>query len=83
MAERNDKMNTVIANPKEGMSLFRWRGREYVVLKCELVDGRPVVEVQPSNEELEAELARRLQGENGIRIYHGFGYKCSVEDYAG
>lgn len=73
----------MVANPKESLSPFRWRGQDYVVHKCELVDGEPLVQVEPSNEELEAEFGRRLKNENGVRVYLGFDYKCFVEDYAG
>ena len=63
---------------------FRWKTKVYRILKCEFTDGRAAVKVAPHDDELVAEIQRRVAAD---RFHHlaycqGFGFACFPEDFA-
>lgn len=63
---------------------FRWKQSVFRVAKAVYVGGRAEVEVTPPDDEFEAELRARIEGNrfHTLDYVQGFGYVCFPEDYA-
>lgn len=62
---------------------FRWKTKVYRIRKCEFAAGDAVVDIEPPDGELIAEIKRRVEAD---RFHHlaycqGFGFACFPEDY--
>src|SRR5438128_384177 len=63
---------------------FRWKTKVYRIRKCEFADGEAAVEVAPHDEELVAEIKRRVGADrfHFLAYCQGFGFACFPEDFA-
>ena len=63
--------------------LFLWKEGLYRVVCCEFVDGEARVELLPPEQELVAELKRRIEESrhHHLPYYQGFGFIALPEDY--
>ncbi len=60
---------------------FRYRGRAYRITKAGMRDGKAFAEVSPPDNELEGELCRRIERDDGLSVYMGFGYICFEDEH--
>lgn len=60
---------------------FRWKGNQYKILECGIDNRVGYAKVDPPNSDLELELKRRVEQDNGLSVYLGLNYICFAEDY--
>ena len=63
---------------------FRWKDRVYRILRADYLNGEALVEIAPHDDELVAELKKRIEQDrfHSLNVYLGFGFICFPEDYS-
>lgn len=51
---------------------FRYKGNLYRIVAYGITDGEPYATVEPPNDQLVAEIRRRLQRDGTLAVYYGF-----------
>lgn len=71
-------MNLVIAT---GDHWFRFRGTAFKILEAGMSNNSAYAKTEPHDQDLVAELCKRIQGEGKLSVYLGDNYVCFPEDY--
>jgi hypothetical protein len=76
--------NAILAMESVRSQPFRWRDKEFRILRCNYKDGHAEVEVAPTDDEFVEELKKRVETDrfHTLTYYQGFGFICFPEDYA-
>ena len=70
-------MNTIIA--PSGYP-FRWKGGEYKINECGILNGIAYANITPPNPELVSEIVKRINRDQGLNLYLGAGFTRFAED---
>lgn len=60
---------------------FRWNDKDYQIVKAGILNGEAFAQTEPGEPVLEQILRERILKDNGLKIYHAFGYTCFIEEY--
>ncbi len=62
-------------------SPFRYKNKQYKIIKAGIENGKAYASVNPENEDLEKEIIKRIERDKGLKVYLALGYHCFIDDY--
>jgi hypothetical protein len=80
LADRDGETALIVG---ETTSPFVWNGKMFRIQRAVCRQGKAEVAVEPTNDDLEAELCRRIEGDKHHKLtyFQGFGFICFPEDH--